>query len=378
MLFDSRAQSRSRPRRSACVAVLLCAHMLRVAFAAPPGPPAPPASPTLDVAQRAEVLRTLAAKLTANYVFPDVAAHVNAALPEKTAAYAADGTALAFAERLSADLRTLADDRHFRVFVDPSFHEPASPNAVPSADELANQRVEVAQAGFGIETVQRLPGNVGYIELRGFGPTEGIAAAYAAAIALLDGSEALILDLRRNGGGEPNSVALWLSHFFAVGDQRHLNDIYTRSTDSTQQYWTSPSAGPRYTKPVYVLTSARTFSAGEECAYDFQTQKRALLVGEVTGGGANAGDRFTLGHGLVVNIPTARAINPVTHTNWEHTGVTPDIAVSAAQAKQAAYVAILRSLAASTSDARQTTRLKQLLALAEKGEIESPVYTMRR
>lgn len=358
-------------RRQACIAALLCAHVFHAAFAAPTAPPA-----TLDVSQRADVLRTLAAKLTANYVFPAVAARLDAALTDRAATYPADATA--FAERLSADLRTLADDRHFRVFVDPSFREPASANAVPSADELARQRADVAQAGFGIETVQRLPGNVGYLELRGFGPTEGIAGAYAAAIALLDGSEALILDLRRNGGGEPNSVALWLSHFFAAGDQRHLNDLYTRATDSTQQYWTSPSAGPRYTKPVYVLTSARTFSAGEECAYDFQTQKRAVLVGEVTGGGANAGDRFVLGHDLVVNIPTARAINPVTGTNWEHTGVTPDIAVPAAEAKQTAYVAILRGLVAVTADPRQATRLKQLLALAEKGESEPPVYTMRR
>ena len=362
----------SRLRRSACLAALVCAPVWPVAFAAPPAPP------TLDPPQRAEVLSTLAAKLTTNYVFPAVAERINASLPARTAAYPADRNAAAFAERLSADLRTLADDKHFRVFVDPSFREPPSPDTVPSADELARQRVDVAQAGFGIETVQRLPGNVAYLELRGFGPTEAVAGAYAAAITLLDGSEALMLDLRRNGGGEPNSVALWLSHFFPAGDQRHLNDIYTRSTDSTQQYWTTPATGPRYTKPVYVLTSARTFSAGEECAYDFQTQKRALLVGEVTGGSANAGARFALGHGLVVNIPTARAINPVTHTNWEHTGVAPDIAVPAAEAKQTAYVAILRGLVANASDARQATRLKELLALAEKGESEPPVYTMRR
>lgn len=363
---------RSLLLRLACGVVLLGASVLPAVFAAPPVPP------TLSGPQRAEVLRTLAAKLSANYVFPEVAARINAGLPEKVAAYPADGDPAAFAERLSADLRTLADDRHFRVFVDPSFREPVSPDVVPGSEAIARQRVEVAQAGFGIETVQRLPGNVGYLELRGFGPTESVAGAYAAAITLLEGSEALILDLRRNGGGEPNSVALWLSHFFPAGDQRHLNDLYTRSNNSTQQYWTSPSVGPRYTQPVYVLTSARTFSAGEECAYDFQTQKRAVLVGETTGGGANAGDRFTLGHGLVINIPTARAINPVTTTNWEHTGVRPDIVVPAADAKQTAYVTILHSLVASAPDARRAARLEQLLALAKKGESEPPVYTMRQ
>ena len=126
-----------------------------------------------------------------------------------------------------------------------------------------------------------------------------------------------------------------------------------------------------------MLVSPRTFSGGEECAYDFQTQKRATLVGETTGGGANAGDRFALGHGLVVNIPTARAINPVTHTNWEHVGVKPDIAVPAAEAQQAAYVAILRQQVAKVTDPDDNAHLRKLLALAEKGESEAPVYTMR-
>jgi C-terminal processing protease CtpA/Prc len=215
------------------------------------------------------------------------------------------------------------------------------------------------------------------LELRGFGPPELIGAAYAAAVTLLDGSDALILDLRRNGGGSPDSVALWMSHFFPQGDQRHLNDIYTRSTDKTQQYWTLPSVAPRYAKPVYVLTSARTFSGGEECAYDFQTQKRALLVGQTTGGGANAGDRFSLGHGLVVNIPTARAINPITHTNWEHVGVKPDIETPAAQAQQVAYVAILRTLSDQAADPDEARRLHKLIALAEKGESEPPVFEMK-
>lgn len=90
---------------------------------------------------------------------------------------------------------------------------------------------------------------------------------------LVSGSEALILDLRRNGGGEPETVAFLMSHFFDAADLRHLNDIYARPDDSTKQYWTTAAVATHYTKPVYVLTSARTVSGGEECAYDFQTQK---------------------------------------------------------------------------------------------------------
>jgi hypothetical protein len=335
-------------------------------------------APSLSPQQRTEVLQALSTQLSANYVFPDVAARIVAALPDMVQAYAASASATELSELLSKDLRALGNDKHFRVFYDPRFRADAAPDAVPSAQDMERQRAEVASLGFGIEKLQRLPGNVAVLELRGFGPAELVGAAYAAAMTLLDGSDALILDLRRNGGGSPDSVALWMSHFFPQGDQRHLNDIYTRSTGKTQQYWTLPSVTPRYAKPVYVLTSARTFSGGEECAYDFQTQKRAVLVGQTTGGGANAGDRFSLGHGMVVNIPTARAINPVTHTNWEHVGVKPDIEAPAAQAQQVAYVAILRTLSDQAADPEQAQHLRKWLALAEKGESEAPVFEMRQ
>jgi hypothetical protein len=337
---------------------------------------ADPVAPKLSAAERNDVLQVLEKKLSANYVFPDVAARINAALPAKAGAYAGAATAVDFGDMLSRDLRTLGDDKHFRVFFDPDFHPRESADAVPSAEEMAHERVDVAEHAFGVESVRRLPGNVAYVELRGFGPTELVASAYASTLALVQGSDALILDLRRNGGGSPTSVALWMSYFFAQGDERHLNDIYTRSTNDTQQFWTTTAVGERYAKPVYVLISPRTFSGGEECAYDFQTQKRATLVGETSGGGANAGDRFSLGHGLVVNIPTARAINPVTHTNWEHVGVKPDVEVSAAQAQQTAYVAILRTQVAKAADPEDKEHLSKLLALAEKGESEPPSYKM--
>jgi C-terminal processing protease CtpA/Prc len=126
-----------------------------------------------------------------------------------------------------------------------------------------------------------------------------------------------------------------------------------------------------------VLTSARTFSGGEECAYDFQTQKRATLVGETTGGGANPVGFFAVGHGIMVAIPTGRSTNPVTRTSWERVGVKPDIAVPAAQALQAAHVAILRNLVSSARDDKERTKLQRVLAMVEKGEIEKPVYTLR-
>lgn len=333
---------------------------------------------TLSAADRSAVIRMLSDKVRKNYVYPDVGERVAAALLKKDAAggYSGATTARALSAALSPDLREFSNDLHFRAAVDAGFKEHSVENRVPTRAEVDEAREKTTRNGYGIEAVQRLPGNIGYLDLRRFGPTEFVGAAFSHAMSLLAGTDAMILDLRRNGGGEPSSVAYLLSMFFPLGDERHLNDLYLRPLNVTQQYWTVPSVGPRYDKPVYVLTSARTFSGGEECAYDFQTQKRATLVGEVTAGGANPVFGVTVGHDIVVMIPAGRAINPVTKTNWEHVGVRPDIVVPAAQAQQTAYVAILRTLLAAAKEPREREALQATLSLAEKGEVEAPVFTM--
>ncbi len=364
-------------RSEILLGVLLC---LGALSAQAEGPQPAPGGP-LGAAERRAVLQTLTRKLQANYVFPDVAKRVSTALSAKEAkgGYDAATTREAFAKALGKDLRELGKDAHFNVHFDPGFKEmPDGKRPLPSKEEVQRGREQMARVGYGIERLERLPGNVGYLELRGFGPTELVGEAYSAAMLLLAGTDALIVDLRRNGGGEPNSVAYFLSHFFAEGDERHLNDLYTRSSDSTRQYWTNPAVTPRYTRPVYVLTSRRTFSGGEECAYDFQTQKRATLVGETTGGGANPGDHFSLGHGFLAFISNGRAINPVTRTSWEHVGVKPDIAVAAAKAQQTAYAAILRTLIAQAKEAERREELQATLARVEKGEVEPPNYAPPR
>lgn len=340
--------------------------------------PAPSTHP-ITAAQRHAVIATLDAKLQSTYVFPDVARTVAAKLRERDAAgaYAAANDTEAFAQALSKDLREFGRDRHFNVNFDPGFRE-RPPVAVPSREEIEEGRAAVSRRGFGIDSIARLPGNVGYLELRGFGPTELVGEALTAALTVLSGTDALIIDLRRNGGGEPATVAHVMSHFFPTGDVRHLNDLYFRAEDSTRQYWTDPSVQLRYTKPVYVLTSARTFSGGEEFAYDMQTQKRATLVGETTGGGANPGDPYSLGEGFVAFIPNGRAINPVTKTNWEHVGVKPEIAVPAADAQKTAHVAILRTLLAASKDPEQQGELKELIPKVEAGQLPPPNYAPPR
>ena len=147
-----------------------------------------------------------------------------------------------------------------------------------------------ASINFGFEKVERLKGNVGYIDLRGFTPAEFSAETIVAAMNFVANTDALIFDLRQNGGGDPATVALLSSYLFGP-EPVHLNSLYWREGDTTHQWWTLPFVpGKRYAgKDVYVLTSKRTFSAAEEFTYNLKNLKRATIIGETTGGGAHPG-----------------------------------------------------------------------------------------
>jgi hypothetical protein len=336
------------------------------------------AAPTAAItdAQRKAVVAALGQKLEANYVFPDLASKVAATLAAKATSdgYDAYKDTNSFADALTKDLHTQTRDLHFEVDYQPDFKEGPHDGQAPSKEDIAEMKSDATRMGYGIVKVQRLPGNVGYLDIRAFFSADFVAPAYSSALNLLSGTDMLIIDLRQNGGGDPGAVAALLSHFFAEGDDRHLNDLYWRPGNRTQEFWTIPVTGERYLKPVYVLTSAATFSGGEECAYDFQTQKRATLIGEKTAGGANPGDAFSLGNGFAIFIPTGRAINPITKTNWEHVGVTPDIAVPAEDAFKTAYVMALKAQLASAKDDERRNQLKAVLARAEKGQDEEPHF----
>jgi hypothetical protein len=349
----------------------------------------PPSNTPINAAEESAVIATLGQQLKSQYVFPEVAAKTAAALSAKAAHgdYRGASTTTAFAKALSQDLRSIGNDKHLAVKFAPDLSPPAqndeknvedkAPTAKEIAQMIAQMRSDSASESYGISRVQWLPGDVSYIDLRNFGHPEIVGAAYDAAMSLVAGTKALVLDLRQNHGGEPDGVAYLISHFFAEGDSRHLNDLYVRADNSTRQFWTAPSAIPRFTGPIYVLTSHSTGSGAEECAYDLQTQKRATLVGETTVGAANPGGWVPLEHGLMAFIPVARAINPITKTNWEHVGVKPDVAVPAGSAMQVAYTAILNDLVKKSTDTNEQAALKDTLAGVQSGEIQLPTYYPR-
>lgn len=304
---------------------------------------------TIDAASRARVIDGLLKLLNENYVFPETARKMEQAIRVRAAGHEYDGvtSAKALAKLLTDQLREVSHDKHLRVFYSAEALPPESKRTEPTPEERAKMRDLFSTMNFGFEKVERLDGNIGYLDLRAFAPADMAGDTAAGAMSLLANTDALILDLRHNGGGDPDMVALLCSYLFPADRVVHLNDIYKRPGNSTHQWWTvSYLPGKRLCdKPVYVLTSKHTFSAAEECTYNLKNLKRAVIVGETTGGGAHPGGIHRLDDHFSVFVPSGRAINPITKTNWEGTGVVPDVAVPADLALKTAYLAALEKAA---------------------------------
>lgn len=301
----------------------------------------------LDGTTVADIVHGLAKKLRANYVFPAIAEQIAARLQnhleEGVYDELMDGEFLAFA--LTTHLQEVNQDEHLWVKWTPE-PLPDGEGALRENEEwLAEQRHEAQLDNFGFHKLERLPGNVGYVELRRFHKPEWGGDTAAAAMSFLANANALIVDLRKCTGGYPGMVALISSYLFGE-EPVHLNSIYWHDEDVTQQYWTLPYVpGKRFgDKPIYVLTSKDTFSGGEEFAYNLQVRRRATVVGETTQGGAHAGASFRLHPHFEAFIPVGRAINPVTQENWEGRGVVPGVSVSEEQALDVAYRMALESV----------------------------------
>jgi hypothetical protein len=306
--------------------------------------------------ERHAVVAELAQLFNDHYVLPEVARTMGAALvaKEKAGAYDALTDPGAFAEAVTRDLKELGHDRHLRLFLKPP-PDPAHPAGPP---EPAAEREEARANNYGFREVRMLPGNIGYLRFDAFLPTPVAGRAAVAAMGFLSGADAIIFDLRNNGGGSPTMIQLLSSYLF--DEPTHLNDIYSREGDRRDQFWTLPwiEGERRPDVPVYVLTSARTFSAAEEFTNNLKVLKRATIVGETTGGGANPGRTYDVGQRFETVVSTGRSINPTTGTNWEGTGVEPDVKVPAADALLTAQSAALDVLESKAKTPREKARYR--------------------
>ncbi len=342
---------------------------------------APPAQDqpdmTVDTAVRHAVLDSLIAALNANYVFPAVARDLERELRrrERGGAFDRIGSAEAFADTLTILLRRVGHDRHFRVGYR---YEPIpmlQREGPPPPEELRRLTRQAERTNFGFERAERLAGNIGYLEVRQFAPaTPAAGAAAVAAMNLLAHTDALIIDVRRNGGGSPEMVALLSSYLFPDDDRTHLNDLVMRDGghEREEQYHTLPWVpGSRYTgKEVFVLTSARTGSAAEEFSYNLKNLARATLVGDTTIGAANPGGFVRLSEHFAAFISNGRARNPISHTNWEGSGVLPDLPCSTDSALVVAHVSALEHLIAKSTDEDEKRALGRALEVAKAARVE--------
>lgn len=318
--------------------------------ALPPG--VTPVNVTLDPALRKRVIDGISSNLTEYYIDAALAQKMTDALRAHASAgdYDKINDGDAFASRLTDDLQAVSHDRHLRVNFSP-FKIP--PRHEPTPEDEARFHEQMARDNCGFDKVEILPNDIGYIKFDGFMDAGFCGATVNAAMQFVAHTDALIFDIRENGGGQPAMVTLIASYLF--DRPVHLIDIYNRKEDSTQQNWTlSYLPGPRLTKePVFVLTSKMTFSGAEEFAFDLKNQKRATIVGETTGGGAHPVDGHVVADYFMVGVPFAKSLDPVSKTNWEGTGVTPDAKVSAADALTTAEKLALEKIRATQSATAQ-------------------------
>ena len=326
-----------------------------------------PKAPSLDTAQKGAIIDEISELLNKSYIFADTAKKMEDALKAQlqNGGFDAAKDAPEFAQAVSRTLLDVSKDKHIGFRFNPEAAADIRRLQGQSEEEKAKVRerqlLELKRDNFAFQKVEHLPGNVGYVDFRGFLSPREAGETAVAAMTFLAYCDAIIIDLRRNGGGAPAQIQLISSYFF--DEPAHLNDLYYRETNATENYWTLPFVpGPKAVHAdLYILTSGYTFSGAEEFTYNMKNLKRATIVGETTGGGAHPVDGKIVHQDYVLRVPVGRAINPISKTNWEGVGVAPDVAVPAAEAFDKAYAKAVEKLAAKASDPEQKAQYDWVL-----------------
>jgi C-terminal processing protease CtpA/Prc len=319
---------------------------------------------TLDKNSKMQVITSIINELEQGYIFPSKAVKVGQKLRNRQQKneYQDINDANVFAETLTEHLQLATGDKHLQV----EFSDEIIPVSSDTKAQEARAAFEMEMwraHNFGIEKIERIKFNMGYLKLTAFGPVNEVGPLLASAMNLLNNTDSLIIDLRGNFGGNEQTVQLLASYL--LNQRTHLLDMVKREGNRTDQHWSSDYVeGKRFgeEKGVYVLIDKNSFSAAEDFSYTMKNLNRATLIGETSGGAANSGDTVRLNEHFNLFLPTARGISPITQTNWEGTGVTPDIKVLGEDALKKAQIVILTKLMASEQDPRRIERMKTRIA----------------
>jgi retinol-binding protein 3 len=289
----------------------------------------------LDAGLRKQAIDDVITNLNQYYVYPEMAAKMAAGLQahEQKGDYNSITDGDVFAGVITTHLLDVSHDKHVHVFFNPYKLPTEPPNVTP--EQMAESRRAMAK-DCGFRKVDILPNNIGYLKFDYFADPMACGRTAGAAMVFFANVDAVIFDLRDNTGGDPRMVAFMCTYLFE--QPTHLDDIYERKANKTTENWTMRFVpGSRLgQKPVYILTSSRTFSGAEEFAYDLKNLKRAKIVGEQSSGGSHPVNAFNAGDHFTIFVPGARTVNFISKTDWEGTGVTPDVVAKSEDALETA------------------------------------------
>lgn len=313
-----------------------------------------------------------------NYTFPEVGTRVYRLLMQnlKKGKYDKITSVDTLAESLNADMFAICKDKHAGWRVD---QVKSSANNDPVVNPLRTLK--------GFYKVEILPGNIGYVDIKNFPHSDQATRIAAAAMEFLAETDALIFDLRNNGGGDnpeyllgflfDKPIAIGRSYSRDNGKET-IENVYTnRSLPTYFRQRIDPISGQMRidtlksavtkiaTSKVYVLTSRRTFSAAESFAYNVQSLDRGKIIGEITRGGAHPTQVDRVNDRIIIRTPYGRSESFVTKTDWEGVGVMPDIPTDALNALEIAHCTALEEMIQATEDIKRKELLKWDLETAK-------------
>jgi hypothetical protein len=340
---------RTTPILCALIAVTMCVTSAVASTAGPVGQ-------TVDEALRRQVVEEVNALLVEKYIDLDKAKTIGKQLRGelKKGNYDDLTSPMAFSQALEADLKRFGQDGHLHIWYNPEEAEEVRALKDEGSEEARRIKQEEREAArrrnFGIQKIELLPGNIGYMDLRQFMDPQFGGQTVAAAMNLLANADAVIMDLRRNGGGEQTMVQFMLSYFVKPGTE--LNGVRYRAKGTFEQTWTLPYVPGKtmYDTPLYVLTGNRTFSGAEDFSYALKVLERATIVGVQTRGGAHPIEYQDVCTDFVLMVPIGESVNPISGTAWEGVGVEPDVPVSQEDALTTAQTLALEALVERTDD----------------------------